>query len=224
MKDNRPPKEQRTLKRGDARGDGMIFWQYSSTYKNGEMWVTPAKFKERKLTTIKDNRPPIDLRTLSRGDVREDGMVFWEYSACSKNGETWFTESDFNEKRKRRRDTHYEYIKQRLISDEDYRIGHNLRGRIRAAIKSGVKTGDSIDLLGCPVDTLKRHLESQFTEGMTWDNYGFYGWHIDHIKPCASFDLTIDSEQKKCFHYSNLQPLWAKDNLQKGDRQEPMFL
>lgn len=226
IKDNRPPKHLRTLKRGDVREDGMIFWSYAAQCKNGEQWITPSEYKKRKQNkvVVKDNRPPPHLRTHKRGDVREDGMVFWEYSACSKNGEIWFTESDFNEKRKRRRDTHYEYIKQRLISDENYRIVHNLRGRIRAAIKGDVKTGSSIDLLGCPIDTLKRHLESQFTEGMTWDNYGFYGWHIDHIKPCASFDLTLDEEQKKCFHYSNLQPLWAKDNLQKGDRQEPMFL
>jgi hypothetical protein len=53
---------------------------------------------------------------------------------------------------------------------------------------------------------------------MTWQNYGYYGWHIDHIKPCASFDLRKPSEQRKCFHYSNLQPLWAKDNLQKSDK------
>ena len=62
---------------------------------------------------------------------------------------------------------------------------------------------------------LKEHLEKQFKEGMSWENYGFYGWHIDHILPLSSFDLTKAEEQKKAFHYTNLQPLSAKENLQK---------
>ena len=51
---------------------------------------------------------------------------------------------------------------------------------------------------------------------MTWENHGQYGWHVDHIKPCALFDLTKIEEQKKCFHYTNLQPLWWRDNIKKS--------
>jgi hypothetical protein len=69
-------------------------------------------------------------------------------------------------------------------------------------------------LLGCSVSFLKGFLEAKFTEGMTWQNHG--EWHIDHIKPCASFNLLDEEEQKKCFHYTNLQPLWAAENLSKG--------
>jgi len=76
-------------------------------------------------------------------------------------------------------------------------------------------------LTGCSFQELTSHIESQFTEGMSWDNYGFYGWHIDHIRPCVSFDLTDPEQQKACFHYSNLQPLWAKDNLVKGGKFTP---
>ena len=75
-----------------------------------------------------------------------------------------------------------------------------------------------MNLLGCSPDFFKRHLESKFTEGMSWENYGTKGWHIDHIKPCASFDLTIESEQIECFHFSNLQPLWWYDNIEKSDK------
>lgn len=61
-------------------------------------------------------------------------------------------------------------------------------------------------------------MQLQFKDGMNWGNYNYNGWHIDHIKPCALFDLSKEEEQKKCFHYTNLQPLWGIDNLKKGDR------
>ena len=72
----------------------------------------------------------------------------------------------------------------------------------------------AINLLGCTIQEARNHIEKQFIDGMSWENYG--KWHIDHIKPCASFDLTKENDQRKCFHYTNLQPLWAKDNLVKG--------
>ncbi len=75
-----------------------------------------------------------------------------------------------------------------------------------------------MELIGCSSKELESYLETQFTEGMTWDNYGYYGWHIDHIKPCASFDLSDPEQQKLCFHYSNLQPLWAKENIKKSNK------
>jgi len=71
-------------------------------------------------------------------------------------------------------------------------------------------------LLGCTIAKLKKHFEKQFREGMCWDNYGVGGWEIDHIIPCSSFDLTKKSEQEKCFHYTNLQPLWVEENRIKG--------
>jgi len=80
------------------------------------------------------------------------------------------------------------------------------------------KVGKTMELAGCSLEDLMKHLESKFAEGMTWENYGIKGWHIDHIRPCASFDLEDPEEQKKCFHWSNLQPLWAVDNLKKSDK------
>ncbi len=100
-------------------------------------------------------------------------------------------------------------------TDIEFKIKGNLRNRIRLVLKRNTKSGHTLELLGCSVDFLKKHLESQFTDGMTWDNYGLKGWHIDHIKPCCSFDLSKPEEQKTCFHYSNLQPLWWYDNLDK---------
>jgi hypothetical protein len=94
------------------------------------------------------------------------------------------------------------------------KIKNYLRTRIWWAIKNNYKSKHTMQLLGCSIDFLKQHLSSKFTSGMSWSNYG--KWHIDHIKPCAKFDLSKEEEQRKCFHYTNLQPLWAKDNLRKG--------
>lgn len=111
------------------------------------------------------------------------------------------------------------------MEDEGFRIFSVLRGRVRAAISqhSGEKAFKTAELIGCGVPYLKKHLANQFynredgTE-MAFKNYGIHGWHIDHIKPCSSFDLTDPEQQKQCFHYTNLQPLWAEHNLSKSDK------
>ena len=117
--------------------------------------------------------------------------------------------------RNRRTIIHRSYNKNRRASDVYYKLITNIRTRINIAVKRGYKSGTAVDLIGCSIEELKIHIESQFKDGMTWDNWSPSGWHIDHIVPCSSFDLTKDDEQKKCFHWSNLQPLWAVENLKK---------
>jgi hypothetical protein len=99
------------------------------------------------------------------------------------------------------------------------KIANMFRSRLCTAIKKqlGFKKVKSIELLGCSIPELMSHLQSKFYANMSWDNYGSY-WHIDHIRPCASFNLQNEEEQQICFHYSNLQPLTAKDNIIKGAR------
>ena len=109
-----------------------------------------------------------------------------------------------------------QYVSHKYKTDTVYRFMHNMKSRIRIAIKGATKTANTKTLLGCTGEQARRHLESQFTDGMSWDNYGLHGWHIDHIIPCASFDLSDPEQQRQCFHYTNLQPLWAKDNLEKS--------
>lgn len=109
------------------------------------------------------------------------------------------------------------YMRKRLKTDRNFSILQNLRGRIRKAIKGSCKSGTTEDLLGCSIEQARAHLESQFTEGMTWENYGLHGWHIDHIRPCSSYDLTSPEQQRECFHYTNMQPLWAVDNIKKSN-------
>jgi hypothetical protein len=112
------------------------------------------------------------------------------------------------------REENPEYQRMRYRDDLDYRLKNLARNRVRSALRGASKSARTMELIGCPVETLKAHLQKQFLPGMTWENYG--KWHVDHIHPCASFDLTNPAEQRICFNYSNLQPLWAKDNLSKG--------
>lgn len=102
------------------------------------------------------------------------------------------------------------YTANKLKTDINFRIAYNMRHRILYALKNAnsKKTTKTAKLLGCSTIELKNYLESKFLPTMSWNNYGNY-WHIDHILPCTSFDLTKIEEQEKCFHYTNLQPLFA---------------
>lgn len=91
----------------------------------------------------------------------------------------------------------------------------------RAGIRGCVK-GKKLEYLGCTAQELCTYLETQFQNGMTWNNYGHKSgvrcWEIDHIKPVSKYDLAIEKERRECFHYTNLQPMWVKDNQRKGNR------
>jgi len=104
----------------------------------------------------------------------------------------------------------------KMDSDTSFKVKRNLRPRIYSALRGFNKSEKTAILLGCSIGQLKTHIESQFKNGMSWDNYG--EWHVDHIRPCASFDLADPGQQKQCFHCSNLQPLWAKENISKGPK------
>jgi len=106
-----------------------------------------------------------------------------------------------------------QYFNNRLKNDKLYKLRHNLRNRLRCALKNNQKTGSAVRDLGCSIAEFKIYLESKWQEGMSWDNYG--EWHIDHIKPLSKFNLENKEELKRACHYTNLQPLWAEDNLEK---------
>ena len=109
---------------------------------------------------------------------------------------------------------HYE----RMTSDTHYMLRQRISDRIRKALKDqrSEKSTSCLKYIGCSIPELRSHLEKQFKQGMSWKNYP--KWHIDHIKPCAVFDLTCEEQQKECFNYTNLQPLWADENLAKSDK------
>ena len=111
----------------------------------------------------------------------------------------------------------------RYKNDPAFKVRLLLASRLNTVLKGCAKTAHTQKLVGCSFTQLKEHLESLWLPGMNWENHGRFEddgtqtWHIDHIIPCASFDLTKPEEQHKCFHYTNLQPLWAIDNVRKGD-------
>jgi hypothetical protein len=108
------------------------------------------------------------------------------------------------------------YAKDAYHTNPTYRLRVILRARLRAAVKYGLKSGSAVGDLGCTVDEFKKYLESKFQPGMTWDNHGRKGWHIDHIKPLAAFDLAKREQVTQACHYTNLQPLWWQDNVKKA--------
>ena len=111
-----------------------------------------------------------------------------------------------------------ESTRKRKLIDPGFRVQCNLRNRLKelmATCKRGGSTRIS-ELVGCTTQQLARHLESKFKRGMTWANYGTH-WHVDHVLPCSSFDHTDPKQRAQCWHWTNLEPLESKKNLEKSD-------
>jgi hypothetical protein len=123
------------------------------------------------------------------------------------------------EYRKRNKKKIAEYKKEWAIKkrkdDPIFKIKLNLRRRVHHALKGENKSDNTFNLIGSSPEEFKSYIESLWLEGMSWDNYGTSGWHIDHIRECHTFDLSDPEQQRECFHYSNQRPLWAKDNLSR---------
>ena len=115
------------------------------------------------------------------------------------------------------KDYHRTWKAVRNLESTQYRTLSRLRARVHKKLKTR-KMDKTLDLCGATIETILNHLESQFRDGMTWENQSSSGWHIDHILPCSAFDLTNPEDQKECFHYTNLQPLWWWENLAKSNK------
>lgn len=189
------------LTRGTIREDGYVFWAYHRSYENRERWVSAVEYVKLKELGKLNNR--------SHYARHRKKLLLQTRVWKSKNAK------HVNAYRNRR-------TKERKHNDPAYAIKLTLRSRVNKAIRRGTTTGvksASTELLtGCSTPELINFLESKFQPGMTWQNHGIRGWHIDHIKPVAAFRLADPAQQRECFHYTNLQPLWAKDNLAKGDK------
>jgi len=119
---------------------------------------------------------------------------------------------------KNNRDTVNDYIKSKKQENSLFKVELNIRSRISQYLKQKniTKRNKTYNIVGIDINCLKKYIEEQFEDGMTWDNYGMYGWHIDHKIPLCS--ANNETELLKLFHYTNLQPLWAKDNLKKNGK------
>jgi len=113
----------------------------------------------------------------------------------------------------------YKRQRERYKTDTEYRLKIILRIRVKRAVIGDSKAGSAVRDLGCSIAEFKVYIEEQFLPGMTWDNWSPSGWHLDHIRPLASFDLTDREQFLQACHYTNYQPLWAVDNLRKSARQ-----
>lgn len=115
-----------------------------------------------------------------------------------------------------------ERMRKRRSEDTAFRVLSNLRARIYHVVKrgKGKKADRTLALTGCSVGFLMEHLEGQFLAGMNWGNHGKGEgkWSIDHIRPCNAFNFLDSEQQRACFHYSNLRPLWDLDNIRKSDK------
>ena len=109
-------------------------------------------------------------------------------------------------------------INKKYYSDIQYKLSENLRSRLRRAIKNNQRAGSAVKDLGCTIGELKQYIESLFTGGMTWDNWTNRGWHIDHKIPLDLFDLSDREQFLKACHYTNLQPMWWLENLEKSNK------
>ena len=164
------------------------------------------KNKEALAEHRKNNKEAIYERRKEHRKNNKEALAKYarEWSKKNKGRRAEYSRK-WEENNKEARAKYYkEYRKNRYNTNLDFKIGTILRG--------------ASSLLGCTVEELKTHIENQFKDGMTWENWKYDGWHLDHIIPCSSFDLTKKKEHKKCFHYTNLQPLWAKDNLSKSNK------
>lgn len=121
----------------------------------------------------------------------------------------------------RRRHTEAWEKRERAKPISNFKIAERLRSRFFVALKGNAKSGSAVRDLGCTIPEFKGYIEMIFLPGMTWENWTFDGWHLDHVKPLASFNLSNPEQCREALHWTNYQPLWGVDNMRKGDRVNP---
>lgn len=169
------------------------------------------------MVDISRSASDLDRETASQKQfaMKAECAIRSEYIKCNiietRNENMWLRHDEYNLWRQRK------WHKKKYYSDNTFRTVALIRRRIHDAIKSQAtsKASGSADLLGCSGKHASEWIESKFKRGMSWANHG--EWEIDHVIPCASFDLTDPKQQRMCFHFTNLQPLWKEDNSMKSD-------
>jgi hypothetical protein len=196
--------------------DGFCVWCKDCTASHLKGYYIENKAKIKKYQ-IDHNE---EINVARRVKVSKDPLKFKEYSKNYYIGRA----ADLKAYSRAWARAHRKQINQarrdRYDNNPLYRLACIFRARQRVVLKGLVKGGRTFQLLGCSVEEAKSYIESKFQPGMTWENQGFYGWHVDHIIPLSAFDLEDISQQAICFHYTNLQPLWQEDNFSKSDKTD----
>ena len=132
-----------------------------------------------------------------------------EYSAAQLKRKAKWREAN----RERYLETNRSYDARQMRENIQRKISKNLRHRLRKAMLGETRGISAVRDLGISIAEFRVWIESKFSNGMSWENYG--EWHLDHVKPLARFDLSVDSEVLQACNYKNIQPLWAEDNRAK---------
>ena len=198
--------------------------QHKNRYQNKRTYILEQKKEyyknniEIKKQFYKENKDKENQRSKEYYKKNKEKLNREKKEYREKNKEKYnnYQEKYKKENREKIIQKKREYQRKRYKNDPRYRIECNLRNMIRKGIMSqgGVKSASTQELLGCTFLEARIYIQNQFTEGMTWENHG--EWEIDHIRPMASFDLTDPHQQRECFNWSNLQPMWAEENRSKS--------
>lgn len=191
------------LKRGALHlSKDLIFWQYAPSCKNGELWLTPEKFAE-KVKLAKEYQ--LQNKEATYATKRRFSIRHAERLREVRKG--------YNKLARERRPN---YEKEKAAKDPVFNLSRRVRARIREALRDRrmQKSRRAVETVGCGWGELRNHLEALFTDGMSWDNMNL--WHVDHIIPLAL--AKTEADVIRLSHFSNLQPLWASDNLRKSAR------
>jgi hypothetical protein len=208
MADSTQPKEEELLARKRARS------AYEKAYyqaNKDRILQRSREYAEKNADRIRESRKA--YYKANRDRLREQGKAAAKRRAKADR----VRETAWRKRNKDRvREYNLRYVKKKLSTDYAFWLRQRVRVRLCGVLnnREKPKSGRTIAYVGCDIDTLVAHIESQFTDGMSWDNRG--KWHIDHIIPLALFDLRDEKQQLAAFNYKNLRPMWAMDNVKKG--------
>lgn len=193
------------VKLGLSHGTAARFWRSNREVFSGFNRHSIARLRGR------THRGPV-ARTEGPSVYVGSGNMRSRINALFNETLEFYSTGLTNDERRKKRQNEAAWSK--YHSDVQYAARCRLRKKLRDLLIRSRCQSVSERFVGCGLAQLVSHFESQFQDGMTWGNYGW--WEIDHVIPCASFDLTLDSEIRKCFHYTNLRPLKASENRRKG--------
>lgn len=189
--------------------------KYRQEYSEEQKIKTKEKVKEYALkNSEKTKQYRVEYRLKNKEAIKK-----YHRDLYLKNKEK---RKKYNLDNRRKKNEYY----RNYIPSLNAKIAKSLHTRILAAVRSvkAKKYTSSIKLTGCSIEFFIEYIQEKFTGNMSWDNYGKDGWHLDHIRPCSSFDLSNPEDQKLCFHYTNYQPLWATTEIAIKYGESPNYI